>query len=184
AWVAGLSEALSPPLPPLPPLEVTREQWFHFRPRRDDVDRWPSFVHHLRPDATPAFVYGLRTPDEGVKVAEHHTGAVVDPDRRRFEVEPEGAHRLRGYVEEWLPGLDPTSGVGTTCLYTSTASEDFVLDRAGPVVVASPCSGHGFKFTPEVGRLLADLADGLVPAQRRFTLAAHGAGRARPVHHR
>jgi sarcosine oxidase len=47
-----------------------------------------------------------------------------------------------------------------TCLYTTTANEDFVIDRAGPVVVASPCSGHGFKFAPLVGRLIAEVVDG------------------------
>jgi sarcosine oxidase len=41
-----------------------------------------------------------------------------------------------------------------------------VLDRAGPVIVASPCSGHGFKFAPLVGRLVADLADGARPSAR------------------
>ena len=42
--------------------------------------------------------------------------------------------------------------------------EDFVLDRRGPIVVASPCSGHGFKFTPLIGDLIADLATGDAPA--------------------
>jgi glycine/D-amino acid oxidase-like deaminating enzyme len=45
-----------------------------------------------------------------------------------------------------------------TCLYTNTPDEDFVLDRRGSVVIGSPCSGHGFKFTPFIGRVLADLA--------------------------
>jgi glycine/D-amino acid oxidase-like deaminating enzyme len=35
---------------------------------------------------------------------------------------------------------------------------DFILERQGPIVVGSPCSGHGFKFTPLVGRILADPA--------------------------
>jgi sarcosine oxidase len=39
-----------------------------------------------------------------------------------------------------------------------------VLDRVGPVVVASPCSGHGFKFTPLIGPVLADLATGVAPS--------------------
>ena len=38
------------------------------------------------------------------------------------------------------------------------ATEDFVLERRGPVVIGSACSGHGFKFTPLVGRILADHA--------------------------
>jgi len=50
-----------------------------------------------------------------------------------------------------------------TCLYTMTADEDFVLDRVGPLVVGGGCSGHGFKFGPLIGEVLADLATGRGP---------------------
>ena len=59
-----------------------------------------------------------------------------------------------------------------TCLYTSTANEDFIFDRYGPFVV-SPCSGHGAKFAPLTGEIAADLACGGAPPEHRFTLAAH-----------
>jgi len=48
-----------------------------------------------------------------------------------------------------------------TCLYTMTPDGDFLIDRvpdAPAVIVASPCSGHGFKFAPVIGEILADLA--------------------------
>jgi sarcosine oxidase len=49
--------------------------------------------------------------------------------------------------------------VGTeTCLYTNMPDASFVLERQGRIVVGSPCSGHGFKFAPLVGRELASLA--------------------------
>jgi sarcosine oxidase len=69
-----------------------------------------------------------------------------------------------------MPGLEPAPVSEVTCLYTSTETEDFVLDRVGPVVVASPCSGHGFKFAPTIGRLVADLVMGAAPVPR-FSLA-------------
>jgi sarcosine oxidase len=116
-------------------------------------------------------------------VAEHHTGPVVDPDERSFDPDPAGVDRVRRYAGEWLPGLVPEPASVTTCLYTTTPTEDFVLDRVGPVVVASPCSGHGFKFTPEIGRLVAGLAMGAPPEVPRFTLPAHAAA-ARPSGHR
>jgi glycine/D-amino acid oxidase-like deaminating enzyme len=47
-----------------------------------------------------------------------------------------------------------------TCLYTWTPDEDFVVDRAGPLVVLSPCSGHGAKFSPLIGEWAADLVEG------------------------
>lgn len=126
------------------------------------------------------WIYGLATPGEGVKVAEHHTGPLVDPDARSFAPDEAGVERVRRYAAEWLPGLVPEPASVTTCLYTTTPTEDFVLDRVGRVVLASPCSGHGFKFTPEIGRLLAGLALGDAPEVGRFTLAAHGAPPAPP----
>jgi sarcosine oxidase len=37
------------------------------------------------------------------------------------------------------------------------------LPRDERVIVASPCSGHGFKFAPAIGEVLADLATGIPP---------------------
>ncbi|MBK5289439.1 MAG: FAD-dependent oxidoreductase, partial [Acidimicrobiia bacterium] len=93
-------------------------------------------------------------------VAEHHTGPEVDADTRNGLVDAWDRQRLCAYAEEWLPGVDPNPTTETTCLYTTTPTEDFLLDRVGPVVVASPCSGHGFKFAPLVGRIIADLVEG------------------------
>ena len=170
---------LAADVPGLPAFEVTKEQVVHFptAPGAPGLEAWPSFVHR------GSWIYGLATPGQGVKVAEHHTGAVVDPDARSFEPDAKGVERVRRYAAEWLPGVVPEPSSVTTCLYTSTPSEDFVLDRVGPVVVASPCSGHGFKFTPEIGRLVAGLALGEPPEVARFTVAAH-AGAGRPAGHR
>ncbi|MCW3492299.1 FAD-dependent oxidoreductase [Microbacterium sp. SSM24] len=147
---------------PLPRLTVTEESPAHFRPR-SDLDVWPSFNHLVSGDApghapNPGHVYGMPTPGEGVKVGLHHVGAVVDPDRRTLRPVPELAARLHDYVAEWFPGLDPDSAAPISCTYTSTESEDFVLDRRGRIVVGAGFSGHGFKFTPAVGAVLAALA--------------------------
>lgn len=145
---------------PLPRITVTAEQPAHFRPVDDTV--WPSFVHYSPGgDRLHGFgAYGLESPGEGVKVGEHGTGPVVDPDARSTDADAALLERLRRYVVEWLPGLDPAPVSWTTCLYDSTPTTDFVLDRRGRVVVATGFSGHGFKFVPEVGRVLADLAQG------------------------
>ncbi|MDQ1373624.1 MAG: sarcosine oxidase [Actinomycetota bacterium] len=147
AWL----EKLAGDLVPLPPFQVTQEQVFHFAPADQDTV-WPSFIHHRDP-----YIYGLETPGEGVKVAEHHAGAVVDPDTRSFEIDPAGELRVRDYVGTWFPGLDPWPVSSTTCLYTTTPTEDFHITRQGALVIVSACSGHGFKFTPLVGRMAADL---------------------------
>ena len=50
-----------------------------------------------------------------------------------------------------------------TCLYTNIDDDRFVCERRGRVVVGSPCSGHGFKFAPLIGEVLAELATGKQP---------------------
>lgn len=151
AWINGLLSGLVD----LPALIVTREQIFHFRSYVTDVS-WPSFIHH-----GGTFVYGLQAPgDEGVKVAEHHTGAMTTADERSFEIYEEGRARVIDHVTTNMPGLDPIPLSATTCLYTNTADESFIIQRHGPIVVGSACSGHAFKFTPLIGRRLAVLAGG------------------------
>jgi sarcosine oxidase len=110
-----------------------------------------------------------------VKVGEHHTGTVTTGDTRTGARDPARVARIEAYAEHWLPGVVPRVVSSTTCLYTTTPTQDFVLDRVGPVVVGAGFSGHGFKFVPEVGRRLAAMAlDGAAGAPP-FTLAAHAA---------
>ncbi|MET3142327.1 UNVERIFIED_ORG: glycine/D-amino acid oxidase-like deaminating enzyme [Arthrobacter sp. UYEF10] len=78
---------------------------------------------------------------------------------------------LQDYARTWLPGVDAESFEAISCTYTTTPDEDFILDRIGPVLIGAGFSGHGFKFTPVVGRILADLATGTRPAPQIFSAA-------------
>lgn len=149
----------------LPRLVVTQEQPAHFQPVTSTLE-WPSFNHNPDPgtaddDYWYSPTYGMATPGEGIKIGWHGVGPVVDPDARDFTAEPVQLDALRRYVRDWFPGLDPDSFETISCTYTSTDSGDFILDRFGPLVVGAGFSGHGFKFTPAIGRILADLADGI-----------------------
>jgi sarcosine oxidase len=147
-------------LPGLLRVRVTQEQPAHFTPL-DPALQWPSFIHH-RPDLG---VYGLATPGEGIKAGFHGTGPEVDPDHRDFAEEPVHAH-LRDYARHWLPGVDADAATPISCTYTTTPTSDFVVDRTGPLVVLAGFSGHGFKFTPAIGELAADLVAGVRPLPR------------------
>ncbi|WP_350278116.1 FAD-dependent oxidoreductase [Kribbella sp. HUAS MG21] len=149
-------------LVPLPPFRVTQEQPRFFAPLSDELE-WPSFVHH-GPTS-----YGLYEPGSGVKVGLHATGPEVDPDTRDFRPEPERDARLIRYVGQWYPGLDPHRSTAISCLYDSTATADFVIDRAGPVTVAAGFSGSGFKFVPLVGCFVRDLVTGGPRPPARFS---------------
>jgi len=110
----------------------------------------------------PSF-YGFPTYDEAgtgalVKAGQDVGGAVTTAESRTFAPDLEAEHRLTRFVHGMLPGVgSPTSTV--TCLYTLTPDRDFVV---GPVpkhesVLLGLGAGHGFKFVPTFGRLLADL---------------------------
>lgn len=170
AWVRDLLGGLVP----LPELTVTQQQVFHF-PRRDPGVDWPVVVHKdvLSTYSLPGGRDG--GPAGGRKLAEHDAGGPTTAGARSGVVDPAARERITAYVREWLPGLEPEPFNEATCLYTSTAGDDFILDRIGSIVVCSPCSGHGAKFAPLIGEIAADLAAGGQAPDRRFTLAAHQA---------
>ena len=156
-WVGPLLAGLVP----LPSLTVTQQQVFYFD--RREPGPWPTIVHGSSPESLEAYAL-----PEGplLKVGEHVNGTVTTADDRDFTVDSQARERALEYVREWLPGLDPALRSETTCLYTWAPGEDFILDRAGRIVVCSPCSGHGAKFAPLVGELVADLLEGGAPIER------------------
>lgn len=167
---AWLPELLPGPLAErLPRTTVTQQQVFHF-PLRDPDTAWPVLIHKDGDE-----IYALPSGTDGgpvpaFKVAEHERGTPTTAGSRDFVVDASSRRRMTDYVRHWLPGLVPEVAAETTCLYTTTADRDFVLDRVDDVVVASPCSGHGAKFAPALGELLAELTLTDAPGPDRFAL--------------
>ncbi len=91
--------------------------------------------------------------------------------------------RIQGWVTDRMPYLEIRPLQVETCLYTNTPDYHFVLDRPaqlGNVTIGAGFSGHGFKFGPVLGEILADLATGRPPA---FDLGLFRAGRFTPGAH-
>lgn len=176
AWTSKLLEGIVG----LPRLSVTQEQPAHFAVTDHDA-LWPGFNHRFTPgqpgyEYWPSGIYGMLTPGEGVKAGWHAVGPLTDPDARSFTPEPGQLAALQRYAREWLPGVDADSLVDVSCTYTMTEDENFVLDRIGPIVVGAGFSGHGFKFVPVVGRILADLVTGEGAAPSLFAAGRTTAG--------
>ncbi|MBW4042747.1 MAG: FAD-dependent oxidoreductase [Acidobacteria bacterium] len=174
-WLPELAPALPGRIAErLPTLEVTQQQVFHFPfpvlPQR--ATDWPIFIA-----GDPMSIYSLPGGRDaggvGFKIAEHDLGTRTTASARDGVVDPGSRERIVAYVRELLPTVDATPYAETTCLYTRTSNEDFVIDRVGPIVIASPCSGHGAKFAPLIGELIADAATGGDAIPDRFRLAAH-----------
>lgn len=168
-WSEGL---LAGAVPRVPRLTATVQQVRYFAARGAGGGRWPTLIEW--PSAGPGwYVVPMAGSAPGVKVAAHVPGRPVDPRDGPFEVDPALEEEAAAYVRRRLPGLAPAGLAAETCLYTMTADEDFILDRAGPVVVGGGCSGHAFKFGPLLGEMLADLAlgtDNGIPRER-FSLS-------------
>jgi sarcosine oxidase len=144
------------------PIRVTRQVLGWFAPRDPALfskDRFPVFLL----ENSHGMFYGF--PDDGmgtVKVAKHHhADETVDPDRCDRVVSATDEAMIRSCLAAHLPAANGPLVAATTCLYTMTPDGDFILDRLpgdDRVIVASPCSGHGFKFAPVIGEIIADLA--------------------------
>jgi sarcosine oxidase len=135
------------------PLKVTRETVAFFR-----QETVPPSIVELDEQRAHA-MFSLHDPVYGLKAGAHHAGMVTDPDELG-EPDPALVERITTWVADRLPNADPEPLLVETCLYTTTPDERFILKRRGNVVIGSACSGHGFKFAPEVGKRLADLATG------------------------
>lgn len=120
-------------------------------------ERFPVFIHEFRPGLA---WYGFPDTGDGVKAGIHHGGEATDPETVRREATEHDVARIRTLLRAHLPAADRPVREAAVCLYTNTPDDHFVLDRHPDhpaVIVASPCSGHGFKFAPAIGEVVADL---------------------------
>ncbi|MGK2869675.1 MAG: N-methyl-L-tryptophan oxidase [Mycobacterium sp.] len=121
----------------------------------------PIYIHE---DALGQQIYGFPAidgPDGGVKVAFFRKGQECTPDTIDRTVYPQEIDEMRARTTDLIPALTGPAVHSATCMYSNTPDEHFVITRPKQftnVTVACGFSGHGFKFVPVVGEVLADLA--------------------------
>ncbi len=146
---------------------VMRQVPFWFAPadpRPFARDRFPVYLA----ETPEGFFYGLPAIDpRGHKLARHYGAPeLTTPDGIDRTIADADEAPVRAFVREHLPAADGPRRDASVCLYTLSPDRHFVIDRHpefANVVVAAGFSGHGFKFAPVVGELLADLAEGQPP---------------------
>jgi glycine/D-amino acid oxidase-like deaminating enzyme len=132
---------------------------FHLKPEDPEAWRPPRFTVWAAAIAATGW-YGFPANASGiVKIANHGPGRRVHPDAPRV-VEPADEASLRAFLRESLPALAGAPlAASKTCLYCDAFDGDFWIgrdpDRPG-LAVAAGDSGHGFKFAPVLGDLIAD----------------------------
>jgi sarcosine oxidase len=103
--------------------------------------------------------YWLLDPGRGLKAALHNPGRWIEnPDEAYGVGHQESVRRVAQWVADCYPSADSRPSAVETCRYTWAADERFVIERHGPVIVGSACSGRGFQHAPDTAELLADLA--------------------------
>jgi sarcosine oxidase len=105
-------------------------------------------------------------PDIWVKAAFHNELVDCDPDTLVRTVAPDELEKINTVLSQWLPGLDRRSMTSEVCLYTLTPDGHFYLGRrpGSAHVFGVALAGHGFKFAPVLGEILADLMTDIAPS--------------------
>lgn len=168
AWVGKL-------VPKLARLAVPERQvlgWF--QPKKPELytrDHFPVF--NIMADE--GRYYGL--PIHGIpgfKIGRyHHLEEKSDADHVDRDCYPKDEQVLRSFTEKYFPEAAGPTMTLKACTFTNTPDEHFILDvhpEYPQVCIASPCSGHGFKFSSVVGEIMADLAD---KGSTRHDIAMH-----------
>ncbi|MGI9012736.1 MAG: N-methyl-L-tryptophan oxidase [Phycisphaerales bacterium] len=110
------------------------------------------------------FYYGFPSLDGSrtAKVSLHERGSECDPNNLDRTASQKDVEVLQQFVTRSMPGLRSEPVRTSVCMYTNSCDGHFLLDHhpdhAGRVVIGCGFSGHGFKFAPMIGEILADLA--------------------------
>ncbi|MBC8163999.1 MAG: N-methyl-L-tryptophan oxidase [Roseiflexaceae bacterium] len=147
------------------PLVVERQVLYWFAPKGGyaayQPDRFPIFIWEIEDHMQ---FYGFPAEQHapfGVKTAFFRNGEACTAETCDRVVRPDEVAGIRAAIDRLIPDLGGELIAAQTCLYTTTPDEHFILAKHphhANVTVASPCSGHGFKFASAIGEVLADLA--------------------------
>ncbi len=139
-------------------LRIERVPLFWFEP----VGKWPELaklpVYIIDGEVTRG-CYGFPyLPDQGLKVAPLGTDVACEPDTLDRVATDDDAAPVRAFLRERVPSGNGALRSSKICMYTMSPDGHFIIGTDGPIVYASACSGHGFKFSSVMGEILADLA--------------------------
>jgi sarcosine oxidase len=142
------------------PIQILRKTlWWQevVDPRQFKPDRFPVFIT----DSPAGEIYGFPIYDVlGLKMANHAGGEIVDPETVDRSTRPGENRDCLELATRVLPGVTARVVKSAVCLYAMTPDTDFIVDRHPTrphVAFGAGFSGHGFKFAPAIGELLAEL---------------------------
>ena len=143
-------------------LRIQRNVQAWFTPASDafDVRTCPAFL--IDRPGLPVPLYGMPNLGDGVKAAFHGLGPTTSAESLDREIHKSDVAPIQAALNMWMPGAGFAFREASACMYSLTPDEQFVIGlRPGDarVVLAGGFSGHGFKFVPVVGEIVADLVE-------------------------
>jgi sarcosine oxidase len=157
AWIGTLVPELKVPFT----IERQVVCWFRDKQQRSASpfapERMPVYIWEYAPGG---MFYGFPDLGEGIKIGFHHAGQRILPDELRQDASVAEINAIREVAGEYLD-IEPVFHSSSVCMYTNTPDENFIIDvhpACANILIASPCSGHGFKFSSVIGKILSDWA--------------------------
>ena len=163
AWTGELIPVVQPKL------TVTHQVLAWVKPRMKDhflYGRFPCWFINDNNEAGSFYGFPdlsqtiLEGPD-GLKLARHFPGPVTKPGDSNKNSDEEEIIKIKAFLSAYMPNAGTNICAIRNCLYTNSPDQDFIIDFVPgydkQVIVATGFSGHGFKFVPAIGEILADL---------------------------
>ncbi|MEO6166226.1 MAG: FAD-dependent oxidoreductase, partial [Chitinophagales bacterium] len=156
AWITSLFPELQLPL------EVKRQVLFWFTCMDKNAEKFlpqnfPVFIWEHTPNN---IFYGFPDLGDGIKIAIHHQGQLTTADAVDRNVTHDELEKITSIVNSYFDA-QLTYHYSAVCMYTNTPDEHFIIDFHPVhhnIIIASACSGHGFKFSSAIGKILCDMA--------------------------
>ncbi len=147
-------------------LNVTRQLMAWVWPKKPELFAAPRFCIWAHHNDDGSLQYGFPMLPEtsdmpGLKVALHRREQVTTADTINRTAQPEEVAHVREFLKRHVPLADGELLAIRVCMYTNSPDSHLTLGfhpEHSNVIIASPCSGHGFKFAPVIGEAIADLA--------------------------
>ena len=146
------------------PLTVERQVLYWFKNEN------ASWQPNLLPGKLPVYIweyekgkmfYGFPDVGSGIKIAFHHAGERIVPENlRNMIADKKEVEDIKQIASTFLE-IEPCFNYADFCMYTNTPDEHFIIDfypSNHNIIIASPCSGHGFKFASVIGKIVSDMA--------------------------
>ena len=156
AWIKNLVPSLKLPV------KIERQVLFWFDPIKDKdkfhYSNMPNTGWDL--DNGMEFYTQPNIENKGFKVAMHHNGKFISEDDLNRESNADDLSIVKNFLEEYIPLANGKLIDSRVCVYTNTPDLDFIIDfypNDENLIICSPCSGHGFKFTPAIGEICSEL---------------------------